>query len=350
MTDLLSVPEGMVLRFISDATVILDRRSGTLQARRGETRLAWRDLAPAARTLVAALRDGLDNESLGRWQRATPEACLLSQLLSAGIVQLVTAPPRKGRDAATLAYLAAYTSEPETALRVAQAATVAVIGLGGLGCEVIRHLAALGVRRLVCVDHDRVEASNLNRQFCYSPADLGRPKIDVIIEYLERHAPEVRVAGRQRFVTSEADLADVLPTTDRNCDLVVCCADQPIGRVELACLGAARASHAAFAFVAMHIGRGYWGLIVSDGAMRGAEDFFNSACELDACADVGTVQGAASWENSLLAAHLCDAIVRRLTNLPSRGFLNRMNSVEFSGPNSRVVVDFRRDLSAGARA
>jgi len=65
---------------------------------------------------------------------------------------------------------------PEGQARLA-AATVLVVGAGGLGCAALPYLAAAGVGRLVIVDHDAVEESNLHRQPLYRMSDIGQPKV-----------------------------------------------------------------------------------------------------------------------------------------------------------------------------
>ena len=59
------------------------------------------------------------------------------------------------------------------------AASVLLIGAGGLGCPTAQYLAAAGVGRIGLVDDDVVSASNLQRQILYSTADVGRPKVEV---------------------------------------------------------------------------------------------------------------------------------------------------------------------------
>jgi len=73
------------------------------------------------------------------------------------------------------------------------AAVVVVVGAGGLGCAVLQYLAAAGVGRLMIVDHDRVEESNLHRQPLYRMTDLGRPKVHAARAALLQANPEVSI-------------------------------------------------------------------------------------------------------------------------------------------------------------
>jgi adenylyltransferase/sulfurtransferase len=59
------------------------------------------------------------------------------------------------------------------------AASVLIIGAGGLGSPVIQYLAGAGVGRLGLVDADALDASNLHRQPVYSLTDVGKPKVEL---------------------------------------------------------------------------------------------------------------------------------------------------------------------------
>ncbi len=59
-------------------------------------------------------------------------------------------------------------------------AKIALIGAGGLGCPVMTNLVAAGLKNLTIFDHDVIEISNLNRQFLYSEAEIGKKKTDVL--------------------------------------------------------------------------------------------------------------------------------------------------------------------------
>jgi len=66
-----------------------------------------------------------------------------------------------------------------------QEATVAVVGLGGLGCSAALTLAAAGIGKLILIDGDQVEVSNLHRQILYREEDQGKNKVMIVAERLK---------------------------------------------------------------------------------------------------------------------------------------------------------------------
>jgi len=58
------------------------------------------------------------------------------------------------------------------------AAHALVIGAGGLGSPVALYLASAGVGHITLVDHDTVDATNLQRQIAHTLQRVGQPKVD----------------------------------------------------------------------------------------------------------------------------------------------------------------------------
>ncbi|HET9147744.1 MAG TPA: molybdopterin-synthase adenylyltransferase MoeB [Acetobacteraceae bacterium] len=74
-----------------------------------------------------------------------------------------------------------------------RAASVLIIGAGGLGSPAGLYLAAAGVGRIGIVDDDRIELSNLQRQIAHSTARLGAHKADSEAQAIAELNPHVTV-------------------------------------------------------------------------------------------------------------------------------------------------------------
>ncbi|MCX8204065.1 MAG: HesA/MoeB/ThiF family protein [Candidatus Nezhaarchaeota archaeon] len=74
-----------------------------------------------------------------------------------------------------------------------RSSSVMVVGLGGLGCAAAMYLAAAGIGRMLLVDAESVELSNLNRQVLHWTRDIGRLKVRSASEKLRELNPEVEI-------------------------------------------------------------------------------------------------------------------------------------------------------------
>lgn len=82
------------------------------------------------------------------------------------------------------------------------AATVAVCGLGGLGSNIAIALARAGVGKLILIDFDRVDITNLHRQQ-YKASQIGKFKTEALAENLLEIAPYLKIETVTQRVTEE---------------------------------------------------------------------------------------------------------------------------------------------------
>jgi molybdopterin/thiamine biosynthesis adenylyltransferase len=102
-----------------------------------------------------------------------------------------------GRD---LLFYGLYTHTPSHVLDRLRNSKVAVIGCGGIGSNIAVTLANKGIGRIVLVDHDVIETSNLNRNFIFKLEDIGKNKVDVLGSYIKANSPfdpEVEVISQK---------------------------------------------------------------------------------------------------------------------------------------------------------
>jgi molybdopterin/thiamine biosynthesis adenylyltransferase len=95
-----------------------------------------------------------------------------------------------------------------------------IVGLGGLGSVASLYLAGAGVGRLSLIDHDRVDASNLQRQVLYTQADVGQPKSEAARCRLSALNPEIEVIARSGVADAES-----LKPLVAAADIVLDCSD-----------------------------------------------------------------------------------------------------------------------------
>lgn len=110
-----------------------------------------------------------------------------------------------------------------------QGLRIGIVGLGGTGSIVLDMLARLGVNKLVLVDPDTVEASNLNRLVGSNPGSVGLPKVEVA----RAHASNIHVHSSEILAIqgSVLDSASVEPL--KSVDFIFGCTDSHSSRAVL---------------------------------------------------------------------------------------------------------------------
>jgi adenylyltransferase/sulfurtransferase len=88
-----------------------------------------------------------------------------------------------------------------------KAASVLIVGAGGLGSPLAMYLAAAGIGRLGIVDFDEVDETNLQRQILHGSNDVGRLKIDSAKDRIVEINPHVEVELHSVRLTSDNALS-----------------------------------------------------------------------------------------------------------------------------------------------
>lgn len=95
-------------------------------------------------------------------------------------------------------------------------ATVAICGLGGLGSNIAIALARAGIGKLVLIDFDRVDTTNLHRQQ-YRANQIGQYKTDALAEKLLEIAPYIEIETVTEQIT-EVNISLLLKDADIVCE------------------------------------------------------------------------------------------------------------------------------------
>jgi tRNA threonylcarbamoyladenosine dehydratase len=94
------------------------------------------------------------------------------------------------------------------------AATVTVLGVGGVGSHAAEALVRTGVGRVILVDYDRVCVTNVNRQLHATKATLGKPKAEVMAERLRSINPDAVIEARGEFYSAASSARLLVPEPD----------------------------------------------------------------------------------------------------------------------------------------
>ena len=98
--------------------------------------------------------------------------------------------------------------------------TICIVGIGGLGSPAAIYTAAAGFGKIILIDKEKVELSNLNRQILHWTPDIGRKKVESAIEKLRKLNPDIELEAIDEEL-NEDNIYEIV----KKCDIVLDCLD-----------------------------------------------------------------------------------------------------------------------------
>lgn len=110
---------------------------------------------------------------------------------------------------------------------------IIVVGAGGVGSNAIVSLIRSGISQMRIVDFDQVSLSSLNRHACATLKDVGRSKVDVLVEYISEICPWIQVEGINELFSGEKSERLLTWWDGSEADYVIDCIDNIDTKIEL---------------------------------------------------------------------------------------------------------------------
>jgi len=149
-------------------------------------------------------------------------------------------------------------------------ATVAIVGVGGIGSVALQHLVAAGIGSFILVDGDDVNIDNFNRQLIYSFKQIGKSKVDAAKEYIVGHNKDAKVITIKQFIQDETDL---IKLDDYHIYFMICGADKPYKKIQKIISSFCKVRNIPSTYGMVGINFGNWGPIICPTIDRDYSEF-----------------------------------------------------------------------------
>ncbi|MDP3765125.1 MAG: ThiF family adenylyltransferase [Nanoarchaeota archaeon] len=171
--------------------------------------------------------------------------------------------------------------------------TVAIVGLGALGSNSAELLARAGVGKLILIDRDIVELSNLQRQSLFDENDVGKPKASQSKEHLSRINSDVQIS----FFIDDLNFENINKIFKNKIDLILDCTDNLETRFLINDFSIK--NKIPFIYSSAVGSKGYVFDILPDKNNACLRCFLKDATQLDTCETVGVLNSIANLISSI---------------------------------------------------
>lgn len=109
----------------------------------------------------------------------------------------------------------------EDKLQLIKEKTVLVLGIGGVGGYVVESLVRSGISKIILVDHDKIDVTNINRQIIALNSTIGKSKVDVMEQRIKDINDDIQVTKYELFFDEKTK--DII--LDNDIDYIIDCCD-----------------------------------------------------------------------------------------------------------------------------
>ncbi|MFP3353416.1 ThiF family adenylyltransferase [Pseudoalteromonas sp. SIMBA_153] len=232
-----------------------------------------------------------------------------------------------------------------------QEAKVCLLGLGGLGSNIILSLAAIGIKNVVAADFDRIEQSNLNRQILYKESDVGSIKSETAEKRIKDFYPQMHTDISQQKFESMEQLSEFI----QGCDLVIGVADKPRMKMPIWMNEACVQNKIPFISGGLSVNRGVFYSVVPDESgcvycwrsQANKESSLSKAVHEDKHTSHTQFETPYSWPAiiplvSFVSGAMVTEAVKILTNIGSPSYTNKLTQICFKNVETKVVEQWEK--------
>ncbi|WP_226016054.1 HesA/MoeB/ThiF family protein [Novosphingobium sp. FKTRR1] len=218
------------------------------------------------------------------------------------------------------------------------ASHVVLVGLGGIGSPALQYLSGAGIGRLTLIDDDVIEASNLQRQTIFTPADIGRSKAAAAADWVRRFDPALVVTAHDTRVTRNTARSLIA-----GADVVLDGCDNFATRLAVsdACVAAG------IPLTSAALGR-FQGQVANFAGHREAHSCYRcfvgdafDAEDCDTCADLGVLGAMVGMVGTFAAMHALRVLLEGAATLgdPQWGQLHVLDGLKPALRTMRIAAD-----------
>ncbi len=198
-----------------------------------------------------------------------------------------------------------------------------IIGLGGIGCEIINHLVGNGVKKFVILDFDTVDETNLNRQYLYTYNDISKSKVELIAKKIKEKDLNTTVVKYDKFINCSQDVEEIIEK--EKIDMVVCAADTPFLDIRISILEACINTKTPCIFGGVNILNGQYGpTLVSTKKMNKYYIELQQVKNLVLCSSINKASFGPT--NTIISAYMAMDII--MTLLGKKEYINSLNKIK----------------------